>query len=262
MTDVIVGAGGAAKSDDGLIDLVTEGRPKVLAEMAGKPMVQWVLDAIAATDRVNNVVIIGLDTHHGLNCGDKTVHYIPSAGSIIDNVSSGITKLTTINPDSRIVLWASGDLPLITSAMLNWFLDRTEETGCEFYYQIIEQGVMEGRFPGSNRTFTRINGNNVCGGDVSAFSTSIASGANPAWRKISSARKSIIRQAAIVGLWPLVLLVAGQMTKERAAMIVRKRLGVDGLLIECPYAEMGMDVDKADQYEIVNRELEARLDNH
>ena len=256
MIDVIVGAGGVAKAEDPLLGLVTEGSLKVMLGIAGKPMVQWALDAIAATNRVRNVVIIGLGPEHGLNCGDKAVYYVPSTGTIFENILAGATKVIEVNPESQLTMWVSADVPLLTPEMLNWFVDRTEETNHELYYQIIERDVMESRFPGSMRTFTRLKGKAVCGGDVSAFSTTIASSVHPAWRKITTARKSVVRQAALVGLLPLIMLITGQMTEEGASRVVRKRLGVNGVLITCPYAEVGMDVDKLLQYRIVEQELE------
>ena len=257
MIDVIVGAGGVAKANDPLLGLVSEGSPKALLGLAGKPMVQWTLDAIATTSRVGNVVIIGLGPQHGLNCGDKSVHYTKSVGGILDNVTAGAKKVIEVNPESKLPLWVSADVPLITPEMLNWFIDRTDETDHDLYYQIIERGVMERRFPSSKRTFTKLKGKAVCGGDVGAFSTTTASSSHPAWRAITDARKSVTKQATLVGLWPLILLLTGQMTEESAATVVRKRLGVNGVLITCPYAEVGMDVDKPEQYRIAKRELES-----
>ena len=257
MIDVIVGAGGVSKANDPLLGLVSEGSPKVLLRLAGKPMVQWTLDAIATTSRVGNVVIIGLGSQHGLSCGNKSVHYTKSVGGILDNVIAGAKKVIEVNPDSKLTMWVSADVPLITPEMLNWFIDRTDETEHDLYYQIIERRVMERRFPSSKRTFTKLKGKTVCGGDVGAFSTTIASSAHPAWRAITAARKSVARQAALVGLWPLILLLAGQMTEESAATVIRKRLGINGVLMTCPYAEIGMDVDKPEQYIIAKQELES-----
>ena len=256
MIDVIVGAGGTVGASDSLLGLVTEGKPKALLEIAGKTMVQWVLDAIAATDRVDNVIIIGLDPQHSVSCGKKAIHYIPSSGGIFENVVAGATKIIKINPDSKLTMWVSADIPLLTAEMLNWFLDKIGETDHDFYYQVINKSVMEDRFHGSRRTYTRLKGKTVCGGDVSAFSTAIASDAHPVWGKIASARKSVARQAALVGLWPLILLLTGQLTDQQAASLVHKRLGVDAVLLDCPYAEVGMDVDKPAQYEVARRELE------
>jgi hypothetical protein len=46
------------------------------------------------------------------------------------------------------------------------------------------------------------------------------------------------------------------MTEDKAAMYIKKQLGLDLQFVNCPYAEAGMDVDKPFQYDIVKRELE------
>ena len=256
--DAIIGAGGIAKPDDPLIELLTQDDHKALLPIAGKPMAQWVLDAVGATERIENVIIIGLMPEHGLYCSAKPVYYMNSAGSIFDNARAGCARVMELQPRSTRTLWVSADLPLLTPSMLDWFIDQTMKSVHELYYQIIEQSVMESRFPACKRTYTKLKGKTVCGGDVSAINPNVASGAHPAFSKISAARKSVAKQAALVGLWPLLLLLTRQMTTDHAATIVRKRLGLHGVFIDTPYPEMGMDVDKPEQYEIVQRELEQR----
>ena len=47
-------------------------------------------------------------------------------------------------------------------------------------------------------------------------------------------------------------------TIEELAGIARKRLGVDGKVINCPYAEMGMDIDNIIQYKILSDFLKTK----
>ena len=256
--DAIIGAGGTFKPGDPLLGMLPQGTPKALMPISGKPMLQWVLDTVAATVRIENVVIIGLTADHGLYCGSKSVHYMNSTGSIFDNARAGCSRVLELNPRSSRTLWVSADLPLVTPAMLNWFVDRTMESDHELYYQIIEQNLMESRFPACKRSYTRLKGKTVCGGDISIINPNIAADAHPAFGKISAARKSVAKQAALVGLWPLLLLLTQQLTSDHAAAIIRKRLGLNGIFINTPYPEMGMDVDKPEQYEIARRELNRR----
>ena len=65
--ETIIGAGGIAKTGDPLLGKMRPGEPKALMPIAGKPMVQWVLDAVGATDSISNVVIIGLSPDQGLD---------------------------------------------------------------------------------------------------------------------------------------------------------------------------------------------------
>ena len=57
--DAIVTAGGIPNPDDPLYSFL-KGDAKALVDVAGKPMIQWVLDALGGAKRVDNVILVGL----------------------------------------------------------------------------------------------------------------------------------------------------------------------------------------------------------
>jgi hypothetical protein len=71
-------------------------------------------------------------------------------------------------------------------------------------------------------------------------------------------RKNILKQASIIGFDTLLLFALRQLTVADAERIASQRLGLAGRALICPHAEAGMDVDKPRQYDIVQRDLEAR----
>jgi hypothetical protein len=77
------------------------------------------------------------------------------------------------------------------------------------------------------------------------------------WDRLLDARKSIFKQAALVGLDTLFLLLTRSLTLEGAAELARKRLGITAGATLSPYAEMGMDADKPFQLDILREELSA-----
>jgi hypothetical protein len=54
------------------------------------------------------------------------------------------------------------------------------------------------------------------------------------------------------------LLLIRQMTIEQAEKKVSQRIGLKGKVLRCPYAEVGMDIDKPHQLEILQADLENR----
>ncbi len=255
--DAIVPAGGYGKPDDPLYPLVKDG-PKAMLPVAGKPMIQWVLDALGGSVRVGQVVVVGLPPDTGLTCGDKPVHYVPNAGSMVANARAGLTRLAELNPASTCALWASADIPGVRPEHVDWLVDTCLQTDDDIYYCIIERAVMEARYPASRRSYTHLKEMTVCGGDMNMFSMRLARGVHPLWEQITEARKNVFKQAALFGFEPLWLLLARQLTARRAEELVEKRLNVRARLIVCPYAEIGMDVDKPFQYEIIVKDLEGR----
>jgi hypothetical protein len=119
---------------------------------------------------------------------------------------------------------------------------------------------MEKRYPGCKRTWTHLKGMEVCGGDLNMARISLLlSEETDLWEKITDARKSPMKQAAMVGFDTAFLLLTGQLTLEKAETNIMTRLNITGKAIVCPYAEVGMDVDKLFQLEIMREDLKKRL---
>jgi GTP:adenosylcobinamide-phosphate guanylyltransferase len=256
--DAIVTAGGIPLPEEPLYP-ATQGHPKAMVDIAGKPMIQWVLDALSEARTVDNVVIVGLSEKVMLHCS-KTMHFVPNQGRMVENLQAGARKALEINPKARQVLLVSSDIPTITGEMVDWVANNAMQTDEDIYYQIIQREVMEKRFPGSKRTYTHLKEMEICGGDLNVarlkFLTTDETGI---WERITDARKSPLKQAALVGFDTAFLLMLGQLTLSRAVGTVMKRLHVTGRAVICPYAEVGMDVDKLHQLELVRTDLKKRL---
>jgi GTP:adenosylcobinamide-phosphate guanylyltransferase len=253
LLDAVVTAGGIPEPGEPLYPF-TQGISKSLLDVAGKPMIQWVLDALGNAATINNVIVVGLTQESGITCR-KPLHFVPNQGKMLDNFRAGVAKAQEINPGVIFTVFASSDIPTITAEMVDWVVNTSMETDDDLYYNVITQPVMEARFPGSNRTYTHLKGMDVCGGDMNVVRASIAADESDIWEKISNARKSPLKQAALIGYDTLILLLLKQLTIEKVINKVASQLNVKGRGIVCPYAEIGMDVDKPHQLEIVRADL-------
>ncbi len=95
--DAVVLSGGIPKQDEPLFQY-TQGEPKALVDIGGKPMIQWVLDALEQAETVTNVVIVGLSPENNLTCS-KINAYIPSENDLLKNVRIGVIELAKQNPE-------------------------------------------------------------------------------------------------------------------------------------------------------------------
>lgn len=116
--DAVLTAGGIPQPGE-LLYSYTQGKPKAMLDIGGKPMIQWVLDALGAAKRVENVVLIGLANEIGVTCS-KPLVFIPNRISMIENILGGILKVMEINPSATQVLLVSSDIPAITAEMVDW----------------------------------------------------------------------------------------------------------------------------------------------
>ena len=252
--DAIVTAGGIPLPEEPLYE-ATQGHPKAMVDIAGKPMVQWVLDALSDSRSVDNIIIVGLTEKSGLSCGKK-LFYIPNQGRMVENLQAGGRKVREMNKKAEYVLIVSSDIPAITGEMVDWVVETAMQTRLDVYYNLIQRQVMEKRFPGCKRTWTKLKGMEVCGGDMNVGRVKTLVGEDTdMWEKITDARKSPLKQAALIGFDTAFLLLTGKLTLEKAESSIMKRLNITGKAFVCPYAEVGMDVDKPHQLEIMRADL-------
>jgi len=255
--DAIVIAGGIPKPDEPLYPL-TQGKSKALLEIAGQPMIQWVLDALGEAQAIRRVVVIGLeDDHMPLRCR-KTISFLPNQGGMLPNVTSGVQWVVDQDASAQYALIVSSDVPAITAAVVDWIVENSLQTDHEVHYSLIPRAAMEQRFPGSRRSFFYFKDGAFTGGDVILVATRLLTHVPREMTDLVGARKSIFRQASIIGLDTLLLLVARQLSLKDVERVCHERLHVPGRALVCPYAEAGMDVDKPAQYELLKRDLESR----
>ncbi len=240
--DAVILAGGSLSTDDpmrGGSDLTH----KSLLPVLGKPMAQWVLDAISAADEVERVIIMGLPDEGKLT-STKPLTYLPDHGGIVENIRAGMQHVLQVNPLAGKTMIASADIPAIRADMVKWLIKTSHEIDAEFYYCVLSRPVVERAFPQSKRTYVGFKDVAVCGGDLNIVDARAAVEDRPIWNKLAGARKSPVKQAAIIGFDTLLLLLLRCVTLEGAARRISKRLGINAVALLTPYAEIGMDADK------------------
>jgi GTP:adenosylcobinamide-phosphate guanylyltransferase len=231
----------------------TRGGPKAMLDVAGKPMAQWVLDALNGAHGVEGVIIIGVGPESGLRT-NKPVAYLPDRGGAVPNALAGVEEALRQESKTTHVLLTSCDVPSVTAEMIDWRVSVGLEAAADFDYVAIERRVMESRFPNSKRTYTPLRGTQVCGGDINVAHVRLAENAALVER-LTEARKSPLRTASLIGWNVLLLFLLRQLTIERGEELVSRNLGIITRFHLCPYAELGMDVDKPHQLEMLRADL-------
>ena len=251
--DAIVIAGGIPRPEDPLYTY-SHGDSKALIDVAGKPMVQWVLDALGNAKQVDNVIIIGLSPKSGITC-KRPIYYVSNQGRMLANIVAGVDKALELNKRNKYVLVVSSDIPTLKSEMVDWLVKTCMETKDDLYYGVCPKDVMEARFPGSKRTYTHLKDMDVCGADMNLTHVRMATEHLDMWESLIGSRKSPLKQAGIIGFGTLFALFTRRLTLEDAVKRVGDRIGIKGRAIVWPYAEPCMDIDKPSQLELLREDL-------
>lgn len=252
--DALVLAGGIPQPDDPLYTY-SNGDSKALIDVAGKPMVQWVLDALGDSKHVRNVIVIGLSPKSGVTC-KKPLYFLSNQGRMLANIVAGVDKSLELDRKTEYVLVVSSDIPALKPEMVDWLVDTCMETKDDLYYGICTREVMEARFPESKRTYTRLKDVELCGADINITHVRMATEHLDMWESLIGTRKSPLRQAGIIGLGTLFQVLTRSITLEDLIKKVSQRLGIKGRAIMWSHAEACMDVDKPHQLEMLRADLE------
>lgn len=252
--DAIIAAGGIPQPGDPLY-AYSNGNSKALIDIAGKPMIQWILDALGNSKKVDNVIVIGLTSKSGLTC-KKPLHYISNQGRMLANIVTGVNKSIELNKKTEYVLLVSSDIPALKGEMVDWLVNTAMETRDDIYYGVCPQEVMETRYPTSHRTYTKLKDMQVCGADVNIINVNQVTQHLDTWEALIGNRKSPLRQAAVIGWDTLFQLFTRQLTLQQMVQRASERIHIKGRAIIWAQAEPCMDVDKPHQLEIMREDLE------
>jgi GTP:adenosylcobinamide-phosphate guanylyltransferase len=254
--DSIVLAGGTLKAADPLYEQ-TGVEKKALIPLLGQPMIVWVLDAIRGSGLVENIAIVGLEPQD-LDYDDKNLFYVDLTGGIVDNAFAGLHKLQEVNPSVKKILIFSSDIPLITPKIVQGFVGECGSQEADMYYAVVEEKTMEASFPDSKRTFVPFKDGRFSGGDALLVDVEAATGNTELARSLTGSRKNYVRQARFIGLGFILRFLFRTMTVHEAAEQAAKKGNLKGQVVVTRFPELGMDVDKASQYELIKSYLERR----
>jgi GTP:adenosylcobinamide-phosphate guanylyltransferase len=258
MLDAVILAGGKLGTDDPLYDESVNGS-RSLIDLFGKPMAQWVINALDGASSVAELYLIGLPADCGLKAA-KPLHFLEDQGDMVDNIRYGVLQSYKDHPERTKALIVSADIPAVQPHMIDWFASQIADDPQQMiYYNVVTQQTMEARFPNANRSYVRFKDVSVCGGDLNAVDKTVFAVERPMWQELTDARKHPLKQAGMIGFDTLLLIALRLITLEATVKRVCKRLDLEAKAYYCPYAEMGMDADKPHQLAILRRHLQEGL---
>ena len=230
---------------------------KALLEINGRPMVQWVVSALRRSPRVGRIAIVGVGPDDGIDFGPNVI-YVPNMSRQFDNALAGVHALQEVEPDLDYMLVCSGDIPLLKPESVDWFVDAAEAKKVDFVYSIVRKEIMEGQFPGAARSYVWMREGQFCGGDLFLVRAMVASNNEDLVRKLIERRKSAFQQMRLAGFGTVIKFVLRRLTLPDAEAVATRLLGCQARTLDAPYADLGMDVDKPHQLEMVRRLLGAQ----
>ncbi len=243
--DAVIVAGYDRNKPDALTE--QSGEPhKVLIKIDGKPMIWHVVNALAQSQSIERIVIVGLVPEDGVAFG-HAVQYLTDQGSMFDNIIYGFNWLAQSQSQERSAMLLTGDIPLLTSAMVDQFTTACQALDKAVYWGIVEKKTMEATFPNSQRSYLRVLEGQFCNGNLFLGKISVPLKRQKLIKQMLEQRKSVVRQLRLLGFGVIVKFLFHRLRLSDLLAIVQRSLDLSGAPVILPFAEPGMDVDKPHQ---------------
>ena len=256
--DAIVIAGGTPKPTDPLY-VYSQGKPKAMIDIKGRPMIVWVLEALHKAKSIDGLIVVAIDNPADQAMiqaeVDKPIKFLLDAGGLVSNGLKGLDHVYKTHQKHVPVIGCSSDIPHIQPHMVDDLVDRCRPFDRILYYGAVTPEVMGQAYPDAKRTFANLAGEQLAGADIFVSSTRLLETNEALWNKVINARKNPLAMAWAVGLWPLFKLATGRMTVDDAAALAGRLLEDDRPIgvVYTPFAELAMDGDKPHQIDILRQ---------
>jgi molybdopterin-guanine dinucleotide biosynthesis protein A len=210
---------------------------RALADIHGWTMVRYVIAALNGATGVDRVILVAPT---GFAAQPGVAEQLAAEGTLSENIQAGLDRCD----GAEYALLVTADIPFLTPEAVDDYLRRCRAADADCCYAAITREACEKRFAGMKRTYVRISGQTVTGGNavyqrVAAF-PQMAESIREAYLR----RKNPLYLARLIGLENVAKLVTGRLQTADIERGASRLMGVSCRLINTPYPEVGTDVDK------------------
>jgi CTP:molybdopterin cytidylyltransferase MocA len=226
---------------------------KALVSIAGKPMLWHVLRTLRACPQIGTIVVCAQNAAALLEGLDGAEGVAAREGESGPSRSVGAMMAEFGTP----LLVTTADHPLLTPAMVAHFL-AAPRVDIDVIAAIAGAPLVQAAFPYTKRTWLRFRGGAYSGCNLFLLAAPAASGAIKFWERLEQDRKRPLALARMLGLGSLILYAARQATLDGMLRRLGRLTGARLAVVELPFAEAAVDVDKPEDLVLVETILAQR----
>lgn len=218
---------------------------EALIPASGYSLLTWVLAALKESRYLERIVVVGpeeLDQALG-SLPDELrdgVDIISPGQSLVDNIRLGHQALSS----SDWILISTADIPLVSGAMIDSFIEDCLEREADFFYPVVRREAVESRYPGAERTYVKVGGQVLTGGNVFLTRPAVIPDAMEMVERFYQARKNPLRLAALLGVGYIARFALGRLSLDDLERKISAMVGWPGNVVISGYPEIGLDIDK------------------
>ena len=219
---------------------------KSLLMLNGKPMAQWVVQALQSAETIGSVVVVGPESLENALDGAK---FLAEGSHEIENLTKGMDAM----PDAERILMVSSDTPLLSPQAIDDFVLNCPEA--DIVYPTIGKEEITAEFPDRKWVFIRAKEGEFTGSSAVLFRPDAFRDHMDTLRMVFDSRRSV---AALVKMWGFsfaLKFALGQLSLKDAERRISEVLNVNGRAYVSRYAELAFDVDHASDIALAEQRL-------
>ena len=238
----------AGRANNGRLKNYSPVSHEAIIPIAEKPMVAYVVEALLNVPRINQVVVVGPKKELADYLSNNRVSLVSAGQDMLENVQIGLEYC----PETRYTLIVTSDIPLLTAAAVEDFLNQCEGlNSADLFYPIISRKVIENYFTALNvplsrvhRTYVNLKDGVFTGGNLVLLNPAVFTRCLEKGSPFVEARKSPLKLGRILGTGFLWRFLLRQITLAEATQQVSRLLNVKGTVVKSNFPEVGIDIDK------------------
>lgn len=215
---------------------------KALLNICGRPMIEYVVDALRTSSSVGRISIVGPVESLRAYLGQKVDYYFEGTGSFFENLDAAMQPFRN-------------DVPMITGEVIDDFINRCITTGADLCYPIVEKSINECMFPGFKRTYVKLKEGTFTGGNIFYINPAVMDSCRHFAALLVKYRKTPWKTARLLGLDLLAMLSLGVLSISRIEQRFSELLGIKAVAVISPFPQLANDVDKPSDIEMVEKYL-------
>lgn len=223
-------------------------------EITGLPMINFVLDVLEKLESIKRIIVVTPEEVAAGIKGSKIWKVVPPGENMVDSLNRALEFC----PRGEQVLLLTSDIPLITAEALNDFLQKCREKKADIYYSLVPQEIIEGKYQGVKRTYVRLKEGTYTGGNVVMLDPKVVLEHGNSIRQAVELRKHPLKLCRLLGIKFFLKFLGGSLTVTEVETRVEEILKIRGVGIVSLYPEIGIDVDKPSDLQLVRTVLEGK----
>ena len=216
----------------------------------GKAMLDYVLATISAWSRSSKLYISGYD-------GDLRGYELAPSGvgpadSVYKALNAGVTYPCLVTTCDHV---------LLSEQMIEAFIIGAQKSGADMCAGFATKDVISQDYPYTKRTYLKFSDESVSGCNLFYLANAQGLKAVDFWRQAQHLRKQPFKLARKIGFGVGIKYLFGRLSLKGAFDYASQRIGTTVKPVLLPYAEAAIDVDKAEDLELVTQILKNRVEN-